>query len=137
MNLDASTNNQLTRNDFPIIIALNRHLATLLPVRLVNISPSDYLAGLVLGRRTSDGAYKAYNSGNSDGSQVAAGILFENVLATDITNPQGAGTGNPVARCIFGGEVFQGALTGLDANAVSNLKATTIIDASGVSVLKF
>jgi hypothetical protein len=140
MNLDASVNNQLTRNDFAIIIALNRHLATLLPVRLKNISPSDYLAGTVLGRASSgadSGLYKAYASGNTDGSQVAAAILFEDVRATDVTNPQGTGTGTSVARGIFGGEVFQDKLIGFDANAKSNLNGTTIVDASGVNVLKF
>lgn len=134
MNLDAKVNNQIKRNDFAIIIALNRHLADLQPVRLAN-SGADYLAGTVLGRATSggdSGFYKPYNDSNSDGSQTARCVLFEDVLAVDVP-----ASGNGLARGIFAGYVFQDKLTGLDAAGIVDLKATTIIDASGVNILKF
>ena len=35
-----------------------------------------YLAGLVLGKITATGKYVAYNNGASDGSEVAAGVLY-------------------------------------------------------------
>lgn len=138
MNLDARVNNQVTRNDFAIILACNRHLATLLPVRLV-YTGADYVAGLVLGRVTATGYYKAYNDSNSDGSQVAAAVLFEDVKLTDISlsSPSGAASGTAIARGIFGGEVFTDKLTGLDAAAKVDLGAREIIDASSVSILKF
>ena len=131
MNLDAKFNNQIKRNDYPIIIALNRHLATLLPVRLVNTG-GDYAAGTVLGRVTASGLYKAYNDSNSDGSEVARCILFEDVLAEDVPASTSA-----VARAIFAGYVFKDKLTGLDAAAIGDLYGKTIVDASGVNILKF
>lgn len=138
MNLDAKVNNQIKRNDFAIILACNRHLATLLPVRLVRTG-TDYSAGLVLGRVTATGFYKNYDDSASDGSQVAAGVLFEDVLLEDRSDssPSLGASGTAVARCIFGGEVFQDKLTGLDAAAKVDLGARTIIDASGVNILKF
>lgn len=138
MNLDAKVNNQIKRNDFAIIIAVNRQLATILPVRLEQTA-SDRLAGLVLGRVTATGFYTEYNDSNSDGSEVAAAILFEDVLVEDISSasPSGSASGTAIARGVFGGEVFQDKLTGLDAAAKVDLGARTIIDASGVSILKF
>jgi Bacteriophage lambda head decoration protein D len=131
MNLDARINNELTRNDYPIIIAMQRHLATILPVRLVNTG-ADYKAGTVVGRVTATGLYKAYNDSNSDGSEVAKAILFEDVVATDVP----AST-NAVARGIFSGYVFKDKLVGLDAAAIGDLQAKTVTDASGVDILKF
>lgn len=135
-NLDANVNNQIFRKDFAIIIALNRQLATIQPVRIANDS-TDMLAGTVLGRRTSDGIYKRYNSGNSDGSQTAACVMFEDVLQDDFNAQAPALTGFALTRGIFAGYVFQAKLTGLDAGAITNLGGRTIIDASGVSILKF
>lgn len=132
MNLDAKINNQITRNDFAIILACNRQLATLVPVRLVNNGTSDYKAGLVVGRITTSGLYKNYDDSASDGSQTAVGVLFEDVLASDVP-----ASGLPVARAIVGGEVYLGKLTGFDAAAGTDLGARTIIDASGISILKF
>lgn len=131
MNIDAKVNNEIKRNDFAIIIALNRHLADLQPVRLKNVGAA-YQAGLVLGRITASGLYAAYNDSNSDGTQVAAAVLMEDVALEDQT-----ASGNPVARGIFAGYVFQDKLTGLDAAAKVDLGARTIIDASGVNILKF
>lgn len=134
MNFDAKVNNQLRRNDFAIIIALNRHLADLQPVRVTKTG-SDYAAGTVLGRATSgadSGLYKPYNDSNSDGSQTARCVLME-----DLADETIAASGSGLARGIFAGYLFQDKLTGLDAAAIVDLKATTIIDASGVNILKF
>ena len=136
MNFDANVNNQLTRNDFAIIIALNRHLADIQPVRLV-YTGSDYKAGTVLGRVTASGYYKPYNDANSDGTQVAKGILFEDVLVDDFLAQGPSLTGLAMARCLFAGYVFKDKLTGLDTAGETDLSAKTIIDASGVSILKF
>lgn len=130
-NLDAKVKTQIFRKDFPIILACNRHLATLLPGRLV-YEAAGYSAGQVVARRT-DGLYGKYNDAGSSGLDTARGILFEDVAAEEFVSP----TGTAVARVIFGGQVFKAKLTGLDANGETDLKATTIIDASGVSILKF
>lgn len=39
-------------------------------------------AGRVLGKITASGKYKEYNPGNADGSEVVAGILWDDVDAT-------------------------------------------------------
>jgi len=130
-NLDAKVKTQIFRKDFPIILATNRHLATILGVRLA-YNVAGYSAGTVLARRT-DGLYAAYNDASASGLNTARGILFEDVVAEEFT----ASTGTAVARTIFGGEVFKDKLTGLDANGEVDLMARTIIDASGVSILKF
>lgn len=138
MNSDAKVNNQIKRNDFAIIIACNRQLASFAPVRLVYTGAS-YAAGLVLGRVTASGYYAAYNDSNSDGTQTAVGVLNEDVSIDDIStsSPSGAASGTSLARMIVGGEVFQAKLTGLDNAAIVDLKARSITDASGVQVLKF
>jgi len=130
-NLDAKVKTQIFRKDFPIILATNRHLATILGVRLV-YDADGYLAGTVLARRT-DGLYAAYDDGGSSGLDTARGILFEDVAPEEFV----ATTGTAVARSIFGGEVFKDKLIGLDANGETDLGARTIIDASSVSILKF
>lgn len=132
MNIDAKVNNEIFRKDTPIILATNRHLATLLPVRLA-YDALGYKAGEVVARNTVTGMYQAYDDSASSGLNVAAGILFESVEADKFPST----TGSAVARSIFGGEVFKSKLTGLDANGETDLKARTITDASGVEILKF
>jgi len=132
MNLDAKVNTSIFRKDHPIILATNRHLATLLPVRLA-YDAAGYVAGEVVGRITADGNYASYIDGNSDGTQVAVGILFESVEAELFPST----SGTALARMIAGGEVFESKLTGLDAAAKVDLKARSIIDASGVTIMKF
>ena len=44
-------------------------------------------AGAVLGKITSGGKYAVYNNGASDGTQVAAGILYGNVDASGGDTP--------------------------------------------------
>ena len=46
-NFDAEVNNSLFRKDWPVILALNAHLATILPVRLSYVA-AGYKAGQVL-----------------------------------------------------------------------------------------
>lgn len=133
MNLDAKVDNEIFRKDYPIILALNRHLATILAVRLP-YNASGYAAGLVLGKVTATGYYQAYDDGNSPaGVGVAQAVLMEEVAAEDFPGA----TGTAVARGIFGGEVFKAKLTGLDANAITDLGARTITGADGVDILKF
>ncbi len=135
MNLDAKVKGEIFRKDHPIILATNRHLATLLPVRLV-YDAGGYEAGRVVARLTSGpntGLYGKYNNSGGSGLDTAAAILFAEVDAADFPSA----TGSAVARGIFGGEVFKDKLVGLDTAAETDLGARTIIDASGTQILKF
>lgn len=138
MNFDARVNNQIKRNDFSMIIAANRQLASLVPVRLA-YTASDRKAGLVLGRITASGYYSEYNDANSDGTQTAVGVLADDVLVEDVTttSPSGAASGTALARMFTGGELYYDKLTGIDAAGITDLKARKIITADSVSVLKF
>lgn len=127
--LDAKVNTEIFRKDHPIILAANRHLASIKSVRMVYASATGYLAGTVIARNTVNGLYYAYNDAGSSGTEVASAILFEEVT------PESGDT--MLARGIFGGEVFQAKCVGLDANAITDLKARSITDALGTQILKF
>lgn len=131
-NLDASFSGNIFHVDHPMIIAQNRRLATILPVRLA-YSSSGYSAGTVLARNSVSGEYAAYDNGASSGLDTAKAVLFENINSSEF----GSTTGSTLARAIFGGEVYKDKLVGLDSNAETDLDAKTIVDATGVNVLKF
>lgn len=76
-------------------------------------------AGTVLGKITASGKYAAYNNGASDGTEVAAGVLY--AAAPDLTADQSAVL---IAR---DAEVDGALLTGLDANGTADLKALGVI----------
>ncbi len=76
-------------------------------------------AGAVLGKLSASGKYVAYNNAASDGSQTAAGILYESV-------PDAASDQKAVA-IVRHAEVMGAMLTGLDTDAVADLAALQII----------
>ena len=76
-------------------------------------------AGTVLGKITASGKYKAYASGNSDGSQTAVGVLYA-------ATPSSASDQSAVAVTRMA-EVAGALLTGSDATAVTGLKAALVI----------
>ncbi|UZZ64510.1 head decoration [Curvibacter phage PCA1] len=77
------------------------------------------LSGTVMGKITASGKYKPYASGNSDGSQTAAGVLYSQLNAQ---------TGDAKAVLhVRNCEVSSANLTGLDANARTNLAALGVI----------
>lgn len=82
-------------------------------------SGEDLPAGQVVGQITATSLYVAYNDGATDGSEVAAGILFDAVDATAASTP-----GVIVSRLA---EVSESLLTGLDANGRADLLARNII----------
>lgn len=125
---DAVVNTEIFRKNHPIILACNRHLATLLPARMAYVADG-YVAGQVVARNAVTGNYEKYVDGSASGIGTAAGVLFQDV------SPASGDT--EIARVIFGGEVFEAKLTGLDAAAIVDLKARSITDATGVAVLKF
>lgn len=131
-NIDAKFSGEIFRKDFPMVIAQNRQLASLLPVRLAYNS-GGYVAGQVLARNSVSGQYANYNNSGSSGLDTASCVLFE---SHDVTEFESA-TGSLTAVGIFGGEVFKDKLVGLDAPGITDLAAKTIIDATGINVLKF
>lgn len=77
------------------------------------------VAGTVLGKITASSKYVAYNNAAADGSEVAAGILYNAVadLAVD----------QKVAAYVRDAEVTGIRLTGLDTPGTADLKALGII----------
>jgi hypothetical protein len=83
------------------------------------ITGQNLAAGTLLGKITTGGKYTAYDNGASDGSQAVAGILYDNVDATDADK-----TVVIIAR---DAEVSSALLTGSDANGVADMLALNII----------
>lgn len=132
---DMRFNGSIFRKDFPIILSSNRHLATILPVRLY-YQATDMAAGTVLAQYTSGpriNLYDAYSNGGASGMDTAICILFEDAPNSDFANS----SDTQLYRGIFGGEVFYNKLTGLDSNAITNLKARAFTDSEGEKILKF
>lgn len=130
--IDAGFNGQIFRKDNIQVISTNRQLASLLPVRLA-YNANGYLAGTVLARNTTSGLFQAYSNGGASGTGTAACVLNRDVNPEDFASSGDTQT----SVGIFGGEVFQGVLVGLDSNAISNLNARQIVDALGTQILKF
>lgn len=133
--LDVNFNGSIFRKNFPMVIATNRASAVLLPVR-VRYQANGYIAGTVLARNTTDGWYQAYNDGGSSGINTARCVLFESLEAQDFDGT--ASTSSTTAVGIFGGcTVYKDKLVGYDAAAGVDLSVKEIIDATGVTTLKF
>lgn len=126
--LDATFSGQIFRKDHPMVISSNRHLATLLPVRLA-YDAGGYKAGQILALDSVANQYKKFSA--VSGSYQAACVLFEDVSAL-------GSSGTALARGIFGGEVFTSLLLDYSATAKTQLGARDIVDSSGVgSITKF
>jgi hypothetical protein len=77
------------------------------------------VSGTVMGKVTASGKYKPYSNAASDGTEVAAGILYTHCVAA---------TGDRKAVLhVRNCEVFGLALTGSDANGVADLKLLNVI----------
>jgi len=77
----------------------------------------DLAAGTVIAKITASGLYAEYDDTKSDGRETAVGILLE-----DIDDAKGD---QPYLIAI-GGTFYKANLTGLDANAITDLGAKTI-----------
>lgn len=80
----------------------------------------EVVAGTVLGRITDSGKYAPYNDNASDGTQVARGVLR---LGVDTTT-------DCLGNLVLGGVLRNSKLTGLNANAITDLGARqdTVLD---------
>jgi hypothetical protein len=90
-----------------------------------------YYPGQVLGLATSGpdaGLWKAYPNANTDGSQVAAGVLKEELTM------DAAGVGS-LAVIIKEGVLFKDLLIGLDAGAITSLNGAVTVE-SGVNLIR-
>jgi len=77
------------------------------------------VSGTVMGKVTASGKYKPYNNGASDGTEVAAGVLYTHCAAA---------TGDRKAVLhVRNAEVFGAALTGSDAPGIADLKLLNVI----------
>lgn len=124
-----------SRTNFKQVIAKRSDLAKFAGGRMKPAGAGltvTYEAGLVVGLATSggdSGFYKAYASGNTDGSQNPVGVLSEQVTTDEFGN-------GSKAVVIHGGELFKDYLIGLDAGAITALGAKTIVE-DGVNILSF
>lgn len=126
--LDAATSGEIFRKDHPMILACNRHQALILPARMAYVADG-YVAGQVVARNTVSGLYEKYDDGASSGLDTAAGVLLHDV--------EPASGSSELARVVFEGKVFEDKLTGLDSAAKTDLKARSIVDATGAQILTF
>jgi hypothetical protein len=129
---DARVETEIFRKDQAIIIAKNRHLASIGSVRLA-YNAAGYEAGRLVARNTTSGLYEKYDDGAGSGLNTAASILFE-----DVPVGQFASTGDTqLTRGIFAGEVFKSKLVGLDSAAIVDLGGRSYTEADGIEILKF
>lgn len=107
--------------------AMNPDLARTVSVKLGN--SLTLAAGTVLGRKASDNKWYAYNNANSDGTEVARGIL-QYPVATDANGLHFIGATSAVsehgqseltAPAYISGAFNVADLTGLDAAGVADL----------------
>lgn len=126
---DAGFIAQDNRANFKNVIAKRSDLARFDSGRMV--APASgivkYNAGQVLGKVTASGKYKAYDATASDGSEVAVGILAEEVMVDS------TGFGS---KCLIikSGVLFKDMLIGLDAAAITALKGS-VSQEDGVNLI--
>lgn len=82
--------------------------------------------GRILGRVTASGLYAPYDNTASDGTQVAVGILVDNV---DVTGTDQSNL-NLRASMYVRGTFYYDRLTGLDAGAITDLNARHVAGAN-------
>lgn len=75
-------------------------------------------AGTVLGRKTSDKKYYVYNNANSDGTEVARGVLRRPA------DTGGAGAPDQQANIVIAGILKNSMVSGADSAALTDLGAT-------------
>ena len=129
-NLTPAFDSEIFRKDYPVVLACNRHLALLLAVNL-RYKSDGYRYGEVIARNTTDDLYDSYSSSGSSGLDTAAAILLESVDFGAATS------GTQAAVAIFGGQVYESAVSGLDSGAKTDLNGVSIKDAFGTQIFKF
>jgi hypothetical protein len=125
------------RENFKQVIAKRSDLVRYSGGRLApSLTPSSgvatFEAGTVLGFASTGGDagyYKAYNSANTDGSQIPAGVLSEQAVVDSL------GNGSEIA-IIQAGDLYQSALIGFDTNA-QTVTGSYVYNEHGVAIVGF
>ena len=135
--MPASASNRF--NNYGLIPVLDHNMKA--EQLTVSLSPTQTLAkGTVMGQITAGGAFKAYASGSSDGSQVPKGLLaFDCVVdaSGNVTIGGGdQGVTYPTAPLYTGGDFNCADLTGLDANAVTAGNWTLLVGSVSTGVVR-
>lgn len=126
---------EVFRNNSPVVIATNRNTAILLPI-VLRYDEDGYQAGQVIAQNSTDKLFQKYNPSGASGTDTAVCVLGEPIYPEDFSAATSQGACS--AAGIFGGVVlYEDRLTGLDANAKVDLGARSIVDASGINLLKF
>jgi len=120
---------EVFRNDRRIIIAANRHLASIMPV-VLEYDANGYKAGQVIARNTTSGLWTKYVAAGSSGTDTAVGILFNDRLDMPAS-------GVADGQLIIKGEVFEDKCLDLDADAKTDLGARSVVSATGDTILVF
>lgn len=140
--IDIRFSGDVFQKNFPQIIASDRALAKLIPARFAwdaAYAASGILAGTVVARVTSTGYYTKYNNAVSGGPDVAVGVTLEDILFDQsATGSAPSGIGTQIGRvCVGGATLYADKLTGMDANALTDLHGREITDAGGTELLVF
>lgn len=110
------------------------------PMQHVKLANGTYAAGTVLGPVTATpGQFKAYATGNSDGSEVATCILRDAVVvASGVITGRDEHLGVLTSVPVYYSGVFKTSeLTGLDAAAVVDMGGQIISGDTSSGLLKF
>lgn len=87
---------------------------------------TDLRSGLVMGQVTASKLWKEYDDGDSDGTEVAKGVLLHPLRLLDPFG--GALTGLIVAAVVIGARVRESLLLGLDAAGETDLEENFIFE---------
>jgi hypothetical protein len=127
--LDFVTSGQVFRKDYRMVLAMNRHQAAIIPVRLA-YDAAGYVMGQVIARNTTSGLWSKYVTAGSSGTDTAVGILFN-----DVQDMPASGT--DLGQLIVKGQVFEDACIDLDSAAKVDLGARSVITGTGATILMF
>jgi hypothetical protein len=129
--IDALVNQSAFAKDYPMVLACDRQLAVLLPVRLAykaSVS-GGYSAGTVIARNTTSLQYEPYVAGGASGTGTAKGVLFFPVAPASGDSDMGI--------MIAKGVVYEAKLVGSTSGSIADLGARSVTDASAVALLMF
>lgn len=109
--------------------------AEMVPVSLVD---GTYAAGTVLGQVTASGKFKAYATGNADGSETARGLLvYGCTVASGVISGIDEFAAPKDTPMYIAGYFRTEDLTGLDAAGVEDLNGALPVGTVSTGLLKF
>jgi len=126
---DVNFKPEIFRKDFPQLIAKSMSRLVTMPVRL-GYNSAGYPQGQVLARDPADGLYKKYDDAGGSGVNTAVCVLADAV--TDLES-----SGTKLAVGIVHGELYNAALTGMDANGKTDVGGRTYTEADGTVIFSF